>query len=113
MPDRRGTARSASANDPSSEPAPENRDGFEEYLAAHIPGAIFVHLDADLSAPRTGTNGRHPLPTPEQAASDPATPDQPCPCCGSAMRIIEVFEAGELPRHRPTAMPATIRIDTS
>ncbi len=47
------------------------------------------------------------------------TPDQvarlleSCPCCGSAMRIIEVFKAGESPRHRPTAMPAAIRIDTS
>jgi hypothetical protein len=53
-----------------------------------------------------------PAPEPEDAASDPATPN-PCPCCGSAMRIIEVFKAGELPRHRPTAMPAAIRIDTS
>ena len=42
--------------------------GREQYAAGHIPGAIFVHLDADLSAPKTGTNGRHPLPTPEQAA---------------------------------------------
>ena len=33
----------------------------------------------------------------------------PCPCCGSAMIIIETFEAGRTPRHRPTA----IRIDTS
>jgi len=53
-----------------------------------------------------------PAPEPEDAASDLATPD-PCPCCGSAMRIIEVFKAGELPRHRPTPMPAAIRIDTS
>jgi hypothetical protein len=53
-----------------------------------------------------------PAPEPEDAASDPATPN-PCPCCGSVMRIIEVFKAGELPRHRPTAMPAAIRIDTS
>ena len=53
-----------------------------------------------------------PAPEPEDAASDPVTPN-PCPCCGSAMRIIEVFKAGELPRHRPTAMPAAIRIDTS
>jgi transposase len=29
------------------------------------------------------------------------------------LRIIEVFKAGELPRHRPTATPAAIRIDTS
>ena len=54
-----------------------------------------------------------PAPEPEPAASDPATPATPCPCCGSAMRIIEVFKAGELPRHRPTAMPPAIRIDTS
>jgi Putative transposase/Transposase zinc-binding domain len=53
-----------------------------------------------------------PAPEPKDAASDPATPN-PCPCCGSAMRIIEVFKAGELPRHKPTAMPAAIRIDTS
>ena len=53
-----------------------------------------------------------PAPEPEDAASDLATPD-PCQCCGSAMRIIEVFKAGELPRHRPTPMPAAIRIDTS
>jgi len=52
-------------------------------------------------------------PEPEQVASDPATPDQPCPCCGAAMRIIEVFKAGERPQHRPTARPAAIRIDTS
>ena len=50
---------------------------------------------------------------PQEAASDPAKPDMPCPCCGSAMRIIELFAAGETPRHRPTAMPAAIRIDTS
>jgi hypothetical protein len=54
-----------------------------------------------------------PEPEPEPAASDPATPATPCPCCGSAMHIIEVFKAGELPRHRPTARPPAIRIDTS
>ena len=54
-----------------------------------------------------------PAPQPEHAASDPATPATPCPCCGSAMHIIEVFKAGQRPRHRPTAMPAAIRIDTS
>jgi hypothetical protein len=52
-------------------------------------------------------------PAPEDAASDLAAPIEPCPCCGSTMRIIEVFKAGESPRHRPTAMPAAIRIDTS
>jgi hypothetical protein len=52
-------------------------------------------------------------PEPEDVASDPATPDKPCPCCGSVMRIIEVFKASEVPRHRPTAMRAAVRIDTS
>ena len=54
-----------------------------------------------------------PAPEPEPTASDPATPAAPCPCCGSAMRIIEVFKAGQLPRHGPTARPPAMRIDTS
>src|SRR5262249_5565662 len=33
-----------------------------EYATAHIPGAAYAHLDRDLSAPKNGTNGRHPLP---------------------------------------------------
>lgn len=36
--------------------------GEQQYLEAHIPGALFAHLDRDLSAPMTGDNGRHPLP---------------------------------------------------
>ena len=41
-------------------------------------------------------------------------PVHPCPCCGARMAIIETFEAGCIPRHRPTA-PTTpaMRIDTS
>jgi len=42
--------------------------GEAQYRAGHIPGARFAHVDADLSAPKNGRNGRHPLPTPEQAA---------------------------------------------
>ena len=38
--------------------------GEEEYRKAHIPGALFAHLDRDLSAAKTGKNGRHPLPDP-------------------------------------------------
>jgi thiosulfate/3-mercaptopyruvate sulfurtransferase len=40
------------------------RHGRRAYEAAHIPGARFVHLDEDLSGPKTGLNGRHPLPHP-------------------------------------------------
>jgi 3-mercaptopyruvate sulfurtransferase SseA len=43
--------------------------GEAEYAKAHVPGAQFVHVDRELSAPRTGSNGRHPLPTPEAAAA--------------------------------------------
>jgi len=38
--------------------------GAQDYAKAHIPGARFLHLDRDLSAPPTGKNGRHPLPDP-------------------------------------------------
>src|SRR5688572_3183341 len=38
--------------------------GQREYDEAHVPGARFIHLDEDLSGPRTGQNGRHPLPHP-------------------------------------------------
>jgi len=42
--------------------------GRRAYGESHIPGARFVHLDHDLSAPLTGRNGRHPLPDPERFA---------------------------------------------
>jgi thiosulfate/3-mercaptopyruvate sulfurtransferase len=40
--------------------------GSEQYRKGHVPGALFAHLDRDLSAPKTGKNGRHPLPDAEQ-----------------------------------------------
>jgi len=43
--------------------------GREQYLASHIAGAVFVSLAYDLAAPRTGSNGRHPLPAPEAIAT--------------------------------------------
>jgi hypothetical protein len=54
-------------------------------------------------------------PAAEQTSdADPAQPlSHPCPCCGGRMIIIETFEAGCQPRHRPTAPRVTIRIDTS
>ena len=38
--------------------------GEQQYRQGHIPGARFAHLDRDLSAPKNGKNGRHPLPDP-------------------------------------------------
>jgi len=42
--------------------------GRELYLAGHIPGAAFLDVDADLSAP-PGPAGRHPLPAEEDFAA--------------------------------------------
>src|SRR4030095_3175670 len=39
--------------------------GEQAYVAAHIPHAVYAHLDRDLSGPKSGTNGRHPLPDPD------------------------------------------------
>jgi len=52
--------------------------GERAYAAGHLPGAHYAHLDRDLSSPKTGRNGRHPLPTREamsrQAAAWGVTP---------------------------------------
>ena len=43
--------------------------GERAHMAAHLPGARYVHLERDLSAPPTGRNGRHPLPERSALAS--------------------------------------------
>jgi thiosulfate/3-mercaptopyruvate sulfurtransferase len=43
--------------------------GRAQYLAGHIAGAAFVNLAHDLAGSRTGTNGRHPLPSPATMAA--------------------------------------------
>jgi Putative transposase/Transposase zinc-binding domain len=47
----------------------------------------------------------------------PTAPEHPCPCCGTRMRIIEIFRRGQQPKHYPTHDPtpdaAKIRCDTS
>ncbi|MEA3195924.1 MAG: thiosulfate/3-mercaptopyruvate sulfurtransferase [Betaproteobacteria bacterium] len=43
--------------------------GEQQYREAHIPGALFAHMERDLSAPKNGKNGRHPLPDPAAFAA--------------------------------------------
>jgi integrase len=38
------------------------------------------------------------------AAMAPDKPDHPCPRCGGPMQIIEIFEAGAIPRHACSRM---------
>lgn len=48
---------------------------------------------------------------PTETVDDTCKP--PCPCCGGRMIVVEVFERGATPRHRPTAPTRAIKIDTS
>ena len=43
--------------------------GRRLYQAGHIPGAHFAPVETALSGPKTGTNGRHPLPDPDAFAA--------------------------------------------
>lgn len=47
----------------------DGRDGRAAYESGHIPGAVWVDLDRQLSATdRPATEGRHPFPTPDDFA---------------------------------------------
>lgn len=43
--------------------------GARRYAESHIHGAHFLSVENDLSGPKTGRNGRHPLPAPEALAA--------------------------------------------
>ena len=40
----------------------ETEAGERAWREGHIAGSHYLHLDRDLSGPKTGRNGRHPLP---------------------------------------------------
>ncbi len=42
--------------------------GESAWRAGRIPGAVYAHLERDLSGPATSTSGRHPLPEPQAFA---------------------------------------------
>jgi thiosulfate/3-mercaptopyruvate sulfurtransferase len=44
-------------------------DGHADYLAGHIPGAVYVDLDRELAGHGPTSEGRHPLPQVEALAS--------------------------------------------
>ena len=67
----------------------------------------------ELIAQAAQVQADHKPPTDDAATAAPDKPEHPCPCCGSAMVIIETFQAGAMPRHRPSAPATAIRIDTS
>ena len=43
--------------------------GERAWREGHMPGSLYLHLDRDLSGPKTGSNGRHPLPAREAFAA--------------------------------------------
>ncbi len=47
----------------------DGRSGLDAHHAGHVPGAVWVDVDADLSDHARDGEGRHPLPTPEAFAA--------------------------------------------
>lgn len=50
-------------------PSTAARDGWTAYLDGHLPGALFVDLDAVLATEPAPIAGRHPLPEPARFAT--------------------------------------------
>jgi thiosulfate/3-mercaptopyruvate sulfurtransferase len=47
----------------------DREKGRNAYRQGHIPGAVFLDIESDLSSPRGQGPGRHPLPRPEAFAA--------------------------------------------
>jgi thiosulfate/3-mercaptopyruvate sulfurtransferase len=67
------------------------RAGRAAWAEAHIPGAHFLDVDSDLSAPPgSGADGRHPLPDADRFAAAAATAG-----IGSESAVVAYDESGE------------------
>jgi hypothetical protein len=76
------------------------------FLASGAKADNIAKARALLSVPQ-------PEPAPADTSDGPAAePRRTCPCCGSGMHIIEVFERGQTPRHCAQSS-LVIRIDSS
>lgn len=47
----------------------DGRSGADAYAGGHLPGAVWIDLNAVLAGPPTAADGRHPLPAPEAFAA--------------------------------------------
>lgn len=47
----------------------DHQAGHRAYIEGHIPGALYLDNETQLSAARTGHNGRHPLPSRDEFAA--------------------------------------------
>lgn len=47
----------------------DGRSGRAAYEAGHLPGAVWLDIDTELSEPASPQAGRHPLPSPERFAA--------------------------------------------
>ncbi len=47
----------------------DGRSGRAAYESGHVPGAVYLDIDTELSEPATEQDGRHPLATPERFAA--------------------------------------------
>src|SRR5438552_2714105 len=89
---------------------------LEKLLAAHKAGRFrffgeHAALADNIARARELLAVSNSQAEPTGAAVDAGKPT--CPCCGGRMIIIEVFERGAAPPHRPTAPTSVIRVDTS
>jgi hypothetical protein len=71
-----------------------------------VTGAEIAHAAAEPMHDEEATDAK-------PATAEPEPHTQTCPCCGSKMRIIEIFQRGQTPRHKASPCPPSIRIDTS